>query len=172
MKKYLFLFLILGCPLHSYAGVIAYFQPMPMPTQYRSSEQYEQALQIWETVHTNIMTRTANVQSPPMPMPQQYRHTEQYEQALIIWERMGTVQATNHGYPISSDFVRLPPIPMPIQYRKWEYYQRALQSWLNVSKSRVTQSKNVLPPPMPMPTQYRKSEHYEEALQIWQKVFE
>jgi len=172
MKKHLIilLLLILSYPLHSYAGIFAYVQPMPMPTQYRSLEQYEQALQVWETVHTNLMTRTAQVQLPPMPTPEQYRHLEQYEQALAIWERMGTAQGA--AYPISSNLVRLPPMPMPTQYRKWERYQQALQSWLNVSKNKVAQNHNILPPRMPMPTQYQKIEHYESALQAWKKVFE
>jgi hypothetical protein len=173
MKKslILLLFLMLDGMSHSYAGMMVYFQPMPMPTQYRNFKHYEQALLVWENVYTKMMARTANIQWPPMPKPTQYQNHQHYQQALEIWERVGSTPRISNSYSNDSDFVALPPMPMPTQYRKWERYQQALQSWINVSRNRVAGNHNILPPPMPMPTQYRKLEHYERALQAWEDIF-
>jgi len=173
MKKSLILWLfIVLCSINdSYAGMMIYFQPMPMPTQYRNLKHYQQALSVWENVYTKMMARTANIQLPPMPKPTQYQKHEQYQQALDIWERIGSTPRISNSYSNDSDFGMLPPMPMPTQYRKWALYQQALQSWINVSKNRISNNNNILPPLMPMPTQYRKLEYYENALKAWEEIF-
>jgi len=160
----LLLVLILGGMNFSHAGALVYLVPMPMPTQYRNTEQYQEALNVWENVHKKIMARSTNVQLPPMPVSTQYRNLDQYERALEIWERVGNAQGGNVSITGGNNIVRLTPMPMPTQYKKFERYQRALQAWIKVSRNTVVRNTNVQPPHMPMPTQYRQLEQYQNAL--------
>ncbi len=59
---------------------------MPMPTQYRKIERYQEALQIWKETSRNTVLRNPNVQPPYMPKPTQYQSLKQYQNALKVWE--------------------------------------------------------------------------------------
>jgi len=167
IKKYITLFLLIALCNELYAGIPSF---MPMPSQYKNLDQYQQALQIWEKVH--MVARSAFIQLPPMPMPHQYHNLDQYQRALTVWERMGTYQGENNSYAAGGEIVNLPPMPMPYRYKKNERYQQALQAWINVSKNIVARHIHVQPPAMPLPIQYRQLENYQNALQAWETVFE
>jgi tetratricopeptide (TPR) repeat protein len=168
-KKYITLFLFIALCNELYGGIPSF---MPMPSQYKNFDQYQQALQIWEKVHKKIVARNAFIQLPPMPMPHQYHNLDQYQRALTVWERMGTYQGRNNSYAAGGEIVNLPPMPIPYRYKKYEHYQQALQAWINVSKNIVARHIYVQPPAMPMPIQYRRLENYQNALQAWETVFE
>ena len=167
IKKYITLFLFIALCNELYGGVPSF---MPMPSHYKNLDQYQQALRIWEKVHT--VTRNAFIQLPPMPMPHQYRNLDQYQRALTIWKKVGTYQEGSNSYAIGGEIVNLPPMPIPYRYKQYERYQQALQAWISVSKNIVAQYTYVQPPAMPAPIQYRRLENYQDALRAWESIFE
>ncbi|MDM8558321.1 hypothetical protein [Candidatus Parabeggiatoa sp. HSG14] len=176
MKKHIAITLLLLFAFcgtgYSYSGVIIQQVPsMPMPAQYKKTEQYQQALKVWENVYEKVLARSSNVQLPLMPMPTQYQKFEDYQQALKVWERVAISQGKD-SHITEGIFIYIPPMPMPGQYKKLELYQEALQVWVSVSKNLVARNSNTPLPRMPMPTQYQKLEYYEYALQAWEKIFE